>query len=1485
MPRTRLQSLLHDRRNFLGTNVYGSLRSGGAQRDARRLAQLQARQLKLNRSRLARKLFTAMGSRPFVQKEQFGGVWRRYESTPFSSQQYDYELWIPSHFSQSRRSMLRELQRSQNFTVFGRAEALYFRYPGDAAEAADVERKHAELVAQYGPDVPVGAYAVMRSTHVPLKCVNHNSVITTAQDVHLWIALFMKHLRARCEATKDSRWQFWKGVHFDFQYSQYTPFAGASHVKLPGFLSKKAALVNVQNRDDRCMEYALICGLHYHELGNTKNAERVRQTQTYPPWMQPYVGALDFEGVDFPVTTDGKAFARIERLNNLTINVFALKDEDCTKEGFKSNLFRLYKSPHKDWGIPIFYFKGHYMFIHDWKAFTNRQGEHKFHCPNCMLSRTSQHLLDEHIKECDSQDPMNTQMPPEHSCITFNKWHHTKRHPVGVYCDFEAFNHAAQPQGVREGGVMDLTRGDKATPKDVCSEQTASSCGFHISCDIPLTIESFHSVCKMCEEDDAHAMAVQKIREIEEVVRREVFDTEKPQPALTAEQRRAFDASTRCPHCKHRYGSRRWSKAEEAMVAVEKVEDHDHRTGAFRSDLCNECNLTLGKLEKRQSRFVNFYFHNLKGYDMHHIIQALASDDTEFERMSCIPQNNEKLTTFSWRPLPCDKETYKELTKESEWLHNQLRKAKDGEGREEMKARKKEIDDYLASPLEIRFVDTMAFLNSSMDTLLGNLPDECKERLRTMAMVDGQFDPTRFEMVKKKGGFPYEWFDHWSKLHATRLPSLKEWNSRLTRRTIDEATLQKYQQTWDYFGFASFKEWHDHYLKIDVLGLTDVFENFRAMCMETYGVDPSYYFTAPGMFNSALYKYTGARVELLSDVDMYNFFEGGIRGGLSVQANRYARANNKYMRSHDISQDTRYLLYADANNLYGWAMKEALPYRLFEWVDTQKTAEEWGAVVRDMRSYEAEWLERTNREFREAHHDDKFPDDWGEQTNGTRSPVAGMSFREASAVESYCSWVQRQSPHFSSPLHAFKRYLYGTRLAEDESVGLTLKVDLEYPLTLHDAHNDYPLAPEPLEVSDDELKLSKYAAKKLKGRQRTACRKLCATLHDKRAYTVHWRALKLYLELGLRITKVHRVVSYVEKPWMRKYIELNEGKRRHARNAFEKDFFKLGNNSVFGKQMENVRNRFRPLVWVTSADEFLKEARKPSYHGNCVKYSETLLSLQHRKTDVTLNKPIQVGQAVLDLSKVCMFDFHYNVMQRKFGAGLRLLMTDTDSLVYEIRSPDPNYDLYRDLASPELYDHFDFSDYPTTHPLHSAANAKVAGKFKDDKATLILEFVGIRAKMYSLQFASHEEVTAGSNVEQLVRQYEAGKVKKGFTADGTTIGVKTMAYLRPHGGELVEDPMELSAYESITSKGIKKSIAAAELRHHHFKECLLQNMAAPSVSIPSLRSVNHRVFMFDQEKVTLDPLDDKRHALENGLHTLAHGHCRIGSGCVDGFGR
>ena len=308
--------------------------------------------------------------------------------------------------------------------------------------------------------------------------------------------------------------------------------------------------------------------------------------------------------------------------------------------------------------------------------------------------------------------------------------------------------------------------------------------------------------------------------------------------------------------------------------------------------------------------------------------------------------------------------------------------------------------------------------------------------------------------------------------------------------------------------------------------------------------------------------------------------------------------------------------------------------------------------------------------------------------------------------------------------------------------------------------------------------------------------------------------------------------------------------------------------------MENVRKRFRPLKWVTTAEAFLKEASKPSFYGNVCKYSESLLSLQHVQTEVTLNKPIQIGQAILDISKVLMFDFHYDVMMPRYGhQRLKLLMTDTDSLYYQISSPDPTFDVYADLA--EIKEHFDFSDYPKGHPLYCTANKKIAGKMKDDKATLIIEQIGIRAKMYSTLTARSEELAVGAEgVGLLVKAYEEGKADKGFVK-----GVKRLTYLRTDkdSKELVREPMDVSVYESHTTKGIKKSVAQAELRHHHFKDCLLNDVSIDKVRVASLRSVRHRTFLFDSEKATLDPLDDKRHILPNGCDTLAHGHCRIAS--------
>jgi hypothetical protein len=173
-----------------------------------------------------------------------------------------------------------------------------------------------------------------------------------------------------------------------------------------------------------------------------------------------------------------------------------------------------------------------------------------------------------------------------------------------------------------------------------------------------------------------------------------------------------------------------------------------------------------------------------------------------------------------------------------------------------------------------------------------------------------------------------------------------------------------------------------------------------------------------------------------------------------------------------------------------------------------------------------------------------------------------MTFEQARKYKkgSYLEWARDQSNRMrGQPLDMFVQYCDGVTLQEGESVGLTLEVDLKYPEHLHDRHSDYPLAPESLTVSDEDLLKSEWSKARLNGNKRVSCKKLCATLKDKAEYVVHWKTLKLYLDLGMEVTKVHRVVSFIEKPWMKEYIELNESNRKKAKNDFEKDFFKLAN--------------------------------------------------------------------------------------------------------------------------------------------------------------------------------------------------------------------------------------------------------------------------------------------------------------------------------------
>ena len=237
-------------------------------------------------------------------------------------------------------------------------------------------------------------------------------------------------------------------------------------------------------------------------------------------------------------------------------------------------------------------------------------------------------------------------------------------------------------------------------------------------------------------------------------------------------------------------------------------------------------------------------------------------------------------------------------------------------------------------------------------------------------------------------------------------------------------------------------------------------------------------------------------------------------------------------------------------------------------------------------------------------------------------------------------------------------------------------------------------------------------------------KKLIPNLGNKTKYVLHYKNLQLYLSLGMRLTKIHRVLKFKQSDWMEKYIDFNTDKRKNAANDFENDFFNLIINSVYGKTMENLRKRINVRL-VNNAKDFLKYTSRPTYVTHKI-FGKTYAAIREIKPELILNNPIYVGFTVLDLSKWKMYDFHYNFIKKNFNADL--LFTDTDSLVYEIKSKNISEDFFK------RKDLFDFSNYSEDSEFFNKTNKRTIGKMKDEFGGVIAtESVGLISKMYSIK--------------------------------------------------------------------------------------------------------------------------------------------------------
>ena len=305
---------------------------------------------------------------------------------------------------------------------------------------------------------------------------------------------------------------------------------------------------------------------------------------------------------------------------------------------------------------------------------------------------------------------------------------------------------------------------------------------------------------------------------------------------------------------------------------------------------------------------------------------------------------------------------------------------------------------------------------------------------------------------------------------------------------------------------------------------------------------------------------------------------------------------------------------------------------------------------------------------------------------------------------------------------------------DDNDFGYFVMVDLEYPNSLHDAHNDFPLAAEKMLIEEDML--SSY--QKTLGSRPSSARKLLETLLDKREYVCHYSVLKFYQQKGLKITKLHRALKFKQSNFMKAYIEQNTKLRQKPdATEFEKNFFKLLNNSCFGKTMENLRQRYK-MVFVNSEEKAKFYTNKFNFKKFTI-FREDLVGITLSNKDIRWNKPTYIGASILDVSKLELYKFHYDIIKPMYADRARVLYRDTDSLFYEIFTDD----LYKDLQ--QISDELDCSSYPKDHFLYSVKNKKVPLKMSDElHGEIVDEANFLKSKLYSIQKESGVKQSAKS---------------------------------------------------------------------------------------------------------------------------------------------
>lgn len=1055
---------------------------------------------------------------------------------------------------------------------------------------------------------------------------------------------------------------------------------GSSYIELPEIIKNKKCCINVQNKNDnKCFMWSILSAIYPAK----KDADR---TSKYIEYME----ELNFKDIEFPMKL--KDIPKFEKQNEISINVYSynIKINDDEKEIMEP--YVMYKHSKKyEKLVNLLYFENgenedfnsHYCWIKNFSAFMSDSSTRNqyFYCFSCLQRFTTQDKLNDHEKYCGDYDAVKTTMPDDdHKNLCFDKIHHIHDFPYKIFADFEC---------ITEKINLELENSKHYQVHNISGYTMILYCALNND----FKINNFTG-------KGAFEEFMKNLFKFRHYVDEKYQFKNQKQIIMTEEDKKNYNDAEECYLCNKPFifGDKKNNK----------VKDHCHITGKYRGAAHNICNLKY-----RVPRELPIIFHNLKGYDSHIIFNNIGEYISTHKNLefSVIPNNTEKYLSFS-------------INKKIEIIEG------------------KKIYDNL----KLKFMDSFAFLTSSIDTLSKNLSFDNKnvtynyflnkyygeENLKNEFpywWFDDYFIFDYFGLINRKGIFPYDWYDSLDKLNNLSLPEINDFYSKLNLSNIEDKEYLHAITVWNTFDCKTFKDYHDLYMNVDVLLLADIWTNFEIMCKNYYGLNPCHYFSLPGMAFEACLKKSGVNLSLTQDPNIYMMNEKGIRGGMSTIFKKYATANNKYMENYDPKKESSYIMYVDANNLYGWAMVQKLPIEGGKFVNI---------------------------------------DNWN--------------------------------------IEKIMNYDF-----ENSDIGYNFEVDIHYPENLHDLHNDYPLAPEQYCAEDEKLsKYQKYILDK-NNSKRTKTKKLIGHFNDHKNYVVHGRILQFYIKHGLEITKIHKVIEYKQASWMKDYIDFNTQKRAQSKNDFEKDFFKLCNNAPFGKTMEDVRHHIDFEI-VSDEKRFLRLSKSNRIKGIHI-FNPDLVGIDKIKKNVYLNKPIFVGQAILDLSKLHMFKYYYEYLKPKYGKNMSNLMTDTDSLVLHIKCND----FYKDMKDDGFY--YDMSEMKNKD-FQDNKNKKVLGKFKDEaNGKPISEFIGLRAKMYSY-----------------IIDNDKNEHKK--------------------------------------CKGIKKCNVSKNINHNMYKDALF-NAKIYYEKQCLIKSEKHVLTSIEQNKISLSSFDDKRYTLSDSITTMTFGHYKI----------